>query len=116
LRAEVGSDAVADDPIHLQLVQSGGLAGLTLVAEVDVDDLPPDDAVAVRRALDTVDLPALAARTPPPPSGPDRFSYELTVDGRGERRCLKLQEPEIPDELRPVLTALLPLARPRRRG
>jgi Emfourin len=107
---------VADDPIHLQLVQSGGLAGLTLVAEVDVDDLPADEAVAVRRALDTVDLTALAARPAPPPAGPDRFCYELTVDGRGERRCVKLQEPDVPDGLRPVLTALLPRARPQRRG
>jgi hypothetical protein len=106
---------VADDPIHLQLVQSGGLAGLTLVAEVEVDDLPADAAVVVRRALATVDLPALAARPPPPPAGPDRFSYELTVDCAGERRCVRLQEPEVPPELRPLLSTLLPLARPRRR-
>jgi hypothetical protein len=106
---------VADDPIHVLLVQSGGLAGLTLVADVAVDDLPADDAAAVRRALDTVDLPALAARPAPPPTGPDRFSYELTVERAGDRRCLKLQEPEVPPELRPVLSTLLPLARPRRR-
>ena len=107
--------AVADEPIHLQLVQSGGLAGLTLVAEVDVDDLPPDAAVLVRRALDSVDLPGLAVRPPPPPAGPDRFSYELTVDCAGERRCVKLQEPEVPAELRPLLATLLPLARPQPR-
>ncbi len=106
---------MADDPIHLQLVQSGGLAGLTLVAEVDVDDLPADAAVLVRRALDATDLPALAARPPPPPVGPDRFSYELTVESGGDRQCLKLQEPEVPPELRPVLLTLLPLARPRPR-
>ncbi len=106
---------MADDPIHLQLVQSGGLAGLTLVTEVDVDDLPADAAVLVRRALDTVDLPALAAQPPPAPAGPDRFSYELTVDCAGERRCVRLQEPEVPPELRPLLSALLALARPRRR-
>ena len=105
---------MADDPIRLQLVQSGGLAGLTLVTDIAVDDLPPDDAAAVRRALDTVDLPALAAQPPPPPAGPDRFSYELTVDRAGERRCVKLQEPGVPDELRALLAVLLPLARPRR--
>jgi Emfourin len=107
---------VADDRIHLQLVQSGGLAGLTLVAEVDVDDLPADAAAVVRRALDTVDLPALAARPPPPPAGPDRFSYDLTVEAAGEHQQVKLQEPEVPPELRPLLSALLPLARPQRRG
>ena len=107
---------MADDPIHLQLVQSGGLAGLTLVTEVDVDDLPADAAGVVRGVLATVDLPALAARPAPPPAGPDRFSYELTVDSAGERRCVKLQEPEVPTELRPLLSTLLPLARPRRRG
>ncbi len=107
---------MADDTIHLLLVQSGGLAGLTLVADVAVDDLGADEAAAVRRALDTVDLPALATRPAPPPTGPDRFSYELTVEGRGERQCVKLQEPDVPPELRPLLSALLPLARPQRRA
>ena len=107
---------MADDRIHLQLVQNGGLAGLTLVAEVDVDDLPAEAASVVRRALDTVDLPALAASPPPPPLGPDRFSYELTVDAAGGQRSVKLQEPEVPPELRPLLATLLPLAKPRRRG
>jgi hypothetical protein len=107
---------VADEPIHVQLVQSGGLAGLTLVAEVDVDELPSDAAVVVRRALDTVDLPALADRPPPAPAGPDRFSYELTVDAAGERRSVKLQEHEVPSELRPLLSTLRPLLGPRRRA
>ena len=106
---------MADDPIHLLLVQSGGLAGLTLVAELDVDDLPPDTAAAVRRALDGVDLPALAGRPAPSPQGADRFCYELTVDARGERHHLQLQEPDVPAELRPLLDALLPRARPTRR-
>lgn len=107
---------VADEPIHVVLVQSGGLAGLTLEAEVDVDDLPAETATLLRRTLDGVDLPALAGRPTPPPAGPDRFSYELTVQSQGGRHCVRLQEPDVPSELRPVLSALLPLARPRRRA
>lgn len=109
------SRTVADDPIHLLLVQSGGLAGLTLVAELDVDDLPAPTAAEVRRSLDRLDLPALADRPLAAPKGADRFCYELTVETKGERHCLQLQEPDVPAELRPLLEALLPLARPTRR-
>ena len=102
-----------DDRLHVELARSGGLAGLTMAAAVDVDDLPAETAGSVRGALDRVDLAALAAAPPTTPSGADRFQYDLTVTRGDDRRSVTLHESQVPPELRPVLEALMPLAQPR---
>jgi hypothetical protein len=104
---------MADEATHVELVRSGGLAGLSLTAAVAVDDLPQDTADTVRGALDKVDLAGLAERPVPAPSGADRFQYDLTVTRGGQRHSVTLPESHVPPELKPVLDALMPLAQPR---
>lgn len=97
---------------HIDFVRTGGLGGLRLSASVDVDALPPDAASRVREALGGVDLTALAARPPGPPSGADRFQYDIRVtDGSGMHAITAL-EPDTPPELRRLIDALVPLAAP----
>jgi len=106
---------VSDNPvsdIHIDLVRSGGMAGLSLGTSVDVSSLPPDAAATVADALSHVDLDALAQRPAVEPSGPDRFQYDLTVRSGGESRSVSLHEPDVPAELRPLISALMPLAQP----
>ncbi len=98
---------------HIDLVRSGGMAGLSLGTSVDVSSLPPDAATAVSGALSQVDVGALARRPPAVPSGPDRFQYDLTVTKAGESQSVSLQESEVPADLRPLINALMPLAQPR---
>jgi len=82
-----------------------------MVAVVDIDDLPADDAARVRQALSTLSFRRARGRRAHPPGGPDRFQYDLEVtDGR--RRSLTAHEPDIPPELQSVIDVLLPLARP----
>ncbi len=106
-------DLLNDAGTRIDLVRSGGLGGLSLGASVDVAGLPPDAAAAVRDALSRVDLAALSDRPPGPPSGADRFQYDLTVTTGDRSQSVSLQESEVPAELRPLIKALLPLARPR---
>ena len=49
------------------------------------------------------DLPALAAASPMPGKGADRFQYERTVDGPDGRHELAMSEDTIPDGLRPLI-------------
>src|SRR5436190_16314996 len=97
---------------HLDLVRSGGLAGLSLGTSVHLSSLPPDAATAVSGALDQVDVGALARRPPAEPSGPDRYQYDLTVTRGGTTHSVSLQEGDVPSELRPLIKALMPLAQP----
>ena len=96
----------------IELVRSGGLAGISMATEVRVGDLPPEKAAAVEGALGQVDLGALAARRAAP-AGPDRYQYDVTVVDGGERHTFRLGESEVPAELRPLLDALVPMVRPR---
>jgi len=100
------------DDTHIDLVRSGGMAGLSLGASVDVSSLGPEAASAVSDALARVDVGALARQPPAVPSGPDRFQYDLTVTSAGASLSVSLQEADVPADLRPLIKALMPLAQP----
>ena len=94
----------------MRLTRSGGLAGISLVASVDVDELPPADAEKLRAALDAVDFDA----PPAPPArrgGADTFQYDLVVTDDGTR-SLTAHDPFVGPGVRAVLDVLLPLAHP----
>ncbi len=96
---------------HVRLTRSGGLAGIEMVAAVDVDDLPGPAAARVRQALDKLQFDRPGHGRPPAPGGPDRYQYDLEVTDGG-RRSLTAHEPDVGPELQAVIDALLPLARP----
>jgi hypothetical protein len=98
---------------RVQLTRSGGLAGLSLVASVDLDDVPADTAEAVRAALDQVDFdaPAMRGGGRPMPGAADTYQYDLVVTGEG-RRSLTAHEPLSDPGLQALSEVLLPLARP----
>ncbi|HEX2046738.1 MAG TPA: protealysin inhibitor emfourin [Acidimicrobiales bacterium] len=92
---------------RVKLTRSGGLAGISMVASVDVDELPPATAEQVRSALQEVDFD-----TPFPPGGaPDGFQYDLEVTD-DSTRSLTAHDPFVGPGLRALLDVLLPLAEP----
>jgi hypothetical protein len=105
---------------RVRLTRSGGLAGLSMVASVDLDELPEKTAAEVRAALDGVDFakPTGRRRRAAPPGPPafgaraaDTFQYDLEVIGT-ERRSLTVHEPLPSPQLRALVDVLLPMARP----
>jgi hypothetical protein len=95
---------------HVRLTRSGGLAGVSLVASVDLDDLPPAKAKQVKAALAEVDFDAPSAAAPHP-GGADRYQYDLVVTDEGTR-SLTAHDPFVGPGVRAVLDVLLPLAEP----
>ena len=104
---------------RVRLTRSGGLAGLSMVASVDLDDLPAATARKVRSALADVDFdPAPAPRqagrraAPAPqawPGAADTYQYDLEVDD-GQKRSITVHDPVASPQLQTLLDALLPLA------
>lgn len=112
---------------RLELVRSGGVAGLTLRATVDTAAAGEPDAAWFEEALAGVDVAALAgsaasagSAAPQAPGGgaerapgrPDRFGYRLVVERGGERHELRFGE-QVPAELRPVVDRLVARAKQR---
>jgi hypothetical protein len=103
---------VADEPVRVHLVRSGGFAGITVQARVDSATLPVEEAKELTALLDRLDLADLAERATQPTRGADRFQYDLTIQ-RGESQThVSLPENAVPPDLRPLLTWLLRHATP----
>jgi hypothetical protein len=103
---------------RVRLTRSGGLAGLSMVAAVDLDDLPTATAAKVRTALANVDFdpPAPAPRSRPKagpawPGAADTYQYDLEVDD-GKRRAITVHEPVPSPHIQALVDVLLPLAKP----
>jgi hypothetical protein len=95
---------------RVRLTRSGGLAGLSMVASLDLDDLPPAKARKVRAALADVDFTPKRRRAAPAPIT-DGFQYDLVVED-GEKRSITVHDPVSSPEMRVLLDVLLPLAQP----
>jgi hypothetical protein len=86
---------------RIELVRSGGVAGVTRRWSLDSDDLSAEEAAEFEPLLAALDdAPAAAA------PGADRFQYELRVTRGGQTRTVTLHEGAIPAELRPLLDRL----------
>jgi hypothetical protein len=101
---------------RIELVRSGGLAGMSLRSAVDTSSPDDPDAAWFAQALEGLDpgaLDGLAASPPPGAGGPDRFRYDLAVDRDGRRHEVSFAETELPEALRPVVDRLVERARTR---
>lgn len=106
---------------RIELVRSGGIAGLSLRAAVDTSAPDDPDATWFAQALDGLDLRRLAAQQPragggsPVEGKPDRFHYDLAIDRDGEHHEVSFGETALPEGLRPVVERLVERARARPR-
>jgi emfourin len=98
---------VADCPVRVDLVRSGGFAGIPVHASVDSATLPVEEASELAALLDRLDMADLAERATQPPRGADRFQYDLTIQRGAVRQHVSLAESAVPPDLRPLLTWLL---------
>src|SRR3954447_12379660 len=93
---------------RIELVRSGGVAGITRRWSLDSKDLSAGEAAEAERLLAALDgVPA----QPRPSRGADRFQYELRVTRRGRTRVVTLREGAISAEIRPLIDRLT--SRPR---
>jgi hypothetical protein len=75
--------------MRIRVARSGGFAGLTLRGEVDTADQPDQDS------WDALVRAAALDQAPPDDPRPDRFQYEIDVDGHTTRLSeQQLTEPQ----------------------
>lgn len=91
--------------MKIRIARTGGFAGLSLRATIDVDLLPPAERADVLRLAAEADLAALPADLRA--AAPDRFRFELEWDGMR----LAADEAAAPAPLRALFARLIDLAR-----
>src|SRR5690242_9211995 len=83
--------------VRVQIKRRGGLAGLTLGAELDTSKMDGETAARVEHALESV----VCSPPAPVPAQPDRFAYEITLPDRG--KSVTVAEQQLPEELVPLV-------------
>jgi hypothetical protein len=99
--------------MKIDFERSGGFMGRTVSLSLDLDELPADQAQALRLLIDNADFFNLPADSPDSPT-PDAFSYTVTVTDGERQRTIHTDDISAPDSLRPLLDDLSARSRGRR--
>jgi hypothetical protein len=95
--------------VHFE--RSGGFAGLRMSCTIDSDELPDDEAHALREEIEQASFFNLPHRLFEPAVGADRFQYEVSVDMGEREHTVEVGEAAMPDSLRPLIQHLERLMR-----
>jgi hypothetical protein len=108
----VNAGSGIDKMIRIVFERSGGFMGRSVSLNLDLDELPPDQAATLKRLVDESDFFNL---TEPPPKKPvaDGFAYSLTIKNGKSERTFQLSETNIPQALRPLFENLIERTRKR---
>jgi hypothetical protein len=96
--------------MRIDFERLGGFAGLRLVAQVDVDTLPLQEAQELKDMIDAVgffNLPSTIRST----QNVDQFTYKVTVTIPEIQHSVTISEGAVPEALRPLLQRLATIAR-----
>ena len=95
---------MAEPPDRIEVVRTGGFAGIPRRGSVDLATAPAHEREAALVALD--DLRRAAAR-PADAGRPDAFTYTVAVSRGGRREELTLAESAVPESARRLLDRTL---------
>lgn len=91
--------------------RSGGFMGRTVSLELDLKDLPDDQAKVLEELLDEANFFELPENLTEKPV-PDSFTYTITVNaGFMKKHSVHVGDASAPDDLRPLLEELSRRAR-----
>jgi hypothetical protein len=86
--------------VRVQIKRCGGIAGVTVRADLETTDLDSKTAASVEKAIARlVDAPPTASAP-----HPDMFEYEIVLPERGV--SVSVPEHDMPDELAPLIEML----------
>jgi hypothetical protein len=94
------------DRVRVEVVRSGGFAGLTRAAAMDTAELDGERAEQLRELVDESQLQSLSS-APPGSGAADRFQYDITVTRGNQRTSIVLRETNMPDAARRLVRWVL---------
>jgi hypothetical protein len=97
--------------VRVEVVRSGGFAGLTRTAAMDTEELDAERAEQLRRLVDESQVQSLTS-APPGSGSADRFQYDVTVTRGNNRTSVVLQEANMSDAARRLVRWVLQGASP----
>lgn len=97
--------------MHIEFVRTGGFAGLSLTAKLDLRDLSTAESETLERQINQSNFFDLPEQIKPAAPVPDGFEYQLMISSADGTHTVTVSESLIPVTLRPLLDHLTALAR-----
>jgi hypothetical protein len=91
--------------------RTGGFAGIRLSANVELSDLPQDQAHEILQWLDDMDFAKLPEQIMGKKAIPDGFSYSITIEYEEQQHTVITADASVPDKMQPLLDLLNQIAR-----
>ena len=101
------------DVKRIKFERTGGFAGIRMAAEIDLDDLPEQQAEQLRELLDDLDFDELPERLMGNKQIPDSFTYSITVESEQRQYTVHTSDVAAPEKIQPLLELLYRIARQR---
>jgi hypothetical protein len=100
---------------RIKFERTGGFAGMRIATDLDLGDLPDEQANSIMELLDDLDFGELPERMIDNESMPDQFIYTITVKTKDGEHTVVTGESSAPDKMQELLQLLNRLARTRKK-
>ena len=96
---------------RVKFERTGGFAGIRLAADLELDELPEDQAREILELLDEMDFDELPEKILGDHQVADGFTYSITVESEKREHTVMTDEPSAPEKLGRLFEILTQLAR-----
>lgn len=96
---------------RIKFERTGGFANMRLAADLDLRELPEEQADTLKKLLDDLDFAELPAKLKSDTAMPDEFTYTITVEAEKWQHTVVTGESSADEKLRELLELLNRLAR-----
>ena len=100
---------------RIKFERTGGFAGMRIATDLELDDLPDDQANSIMELLDDLDFEELPEQMINKDSMPDQFTYTITVKTKKGEHTVVTGESSAPKKMQELLQLLNRLARTRKK-
>jgi hypothetical protein len=99
------------DVKRIKFERTGGFAGIRVAADIDLDDLPREQADQLRELLHEVNFDELPEKLMKGNQVPDGFTYSITVESEKVEHTVLTSDTSAPAKMQPLLELLYQIAR-----
>ncbi len=101
------------DVERIKFERTGGFANMRLAADLDMHDLPEEQADTLKELLDDLDFAELPAKLNSDKAMPDQFTYTITVEAKNWQHTVITSDSPDDEKMHELLELLNRLARKR---
>lgn len=102
------------EPFHIWFERSGGFAGLSTSVEISSESLGGEEVEKLKKLIDQSGFYEFQTGDSAGGNMPDQFQYRITIESKGEKKMVELNETTMPETFRPLVDYLIQKARERR--